>query len=281
MQPRATLTAGAALLVLAAASGRAGWLTGALAAAQPPPRPAASDAPPAPPAPPRIAEGADYDRCLDRLDTDPADAAAFADAWEATGGGEGATHCHALALVAQGAMAEGAQRLQSLAAGSRAPAPARAAVFGQAAQAWLMAGDAGRSFAAATLGLLLAPDDAELLIARANAAANMERYHEAVDDLNRALDPDPRRVDALVLRGAAWRFLGHLDLAQDDVDRALAAAPDSPEALLERGILRQRRGDPAGARADWQRAADLAPDTPAGELAQQNLALLDAGPERR
>ena len=65
------------------------------------------------------------------------------------------------------------------------------------------------------------------------------------------------------------------------LDRALAADPEDPEALLERGVLRQRRGDPAGARADWERAVELAPDTPAGELAQQNLALLDAGPERR
>ena len=71
--------------------------------------------------------------------------------------------------------------------------------------------------------------------ARANAAANMERYHEAVDDLGRALDRDPRRTDALVLRAAAWRHLGHLDLAQDDVERALAADPEDPEALLERG----------------------------------------------
>ena len=54
-----------------------------------------------------------------------------------------------------------------------------------------------------------------------------------------------------------------------------------PEALLERGILRQRRGDSAGARADWQRASDLAPDTATGDLAEQNMQLLAAGPERR
>lgn len=272
----------ATLLMLAAAGGGAAWITAAPAAAQgAPPRPVASDPLPTPPVPPRIAEGADYERCLAQIETDPADAAAFADAWEATGGGEGATHCHALALVEQGDMADGAQKLQTLAASSRAPAPARAAVFGQAAQAWLLAGDAGRSYAAATLALSLTPDDADLLVARANAAANMERYHEAVDDLGRALDLDPRRADALVLRAAAWRLLGRLELAQDDVDRALQAEPDSAEALLERGILRQRRGDPAGARADWERVVELAPDTPAGELAQQNLALLDAGPERR
>lgn len=283
MTARGILIGGAALLALAAACGGGRW-TGRAAAQDAPAQGAtaqAGGALPIPPVPPRIAEGPEYERCLDRLDTDPAEAAAFADAWEATGGGEGATHCHALALVAQGDMADGAQKLQTLAAGSRAPAAARAAVFGQAAHAWLLAGDAGHSFAAATLALSLAPDDPDFLIARANAAANMERYHEAVDDLGRALDRDPRRTDARVLRAAAWRHLGRLEQAQDDVDRALAADPEDPEALLERGVLRQRRGDPAGARADWERAVELAPDTPAGELAQQNLALLDAGPERR
>ena len=84
-----------------------------------------------------------------------------------------------------------------------------------------------------------------------------------------------------MLRGAARRHLGRLALAQDDVDRALALDPGDAEALLERGILRQRRNDADGARADWERTIALAPDGQAADLAQQNLALLEAGPERR
>jgi regulator of sirC expression with transglutaminase-like and TPR domain len=75
--------------------------------------------------------------------------------------------------------------------------------------------------------------------------------------------------------------LGQLGLAQDDIDRAIAIDPDNPEALLERGIIRQRQNDAAGARADWERAITLAPDTPTADLAQQNLALLEAGPVRQ
>jgi regulator of sirC expression with transglutaminase-like and TPR domain len=54
-----------------------------------------------------------------------------------------------------------------------------------------------------------------------------------------------------------------------------------PEALLERGIIRQLKGDTAGAKADWQRAVALAPDSATADLAQQNLALNEAGPQRR
>jgi tetratricopeptide (TPR) repeat protein len=104
---------------------------------------------------------------------------------------------------------------------------------------------------------------------------------DAIDDLNRALELDPRRADALVLRGAAWRNEGKIDTAEADIDHAIDIDPDDPEALLQRGILRQRKGDQAGARADWERAITLDPDSTAADLAQQDLALLEAGPDRR
>ena len=57
---------------------------------------------PIPPVPPRIAEGPDYEKCLGMLASDPAGANTFADAWQATGGGEAADHCLALAQVQLG-----------------------------------------------------------------------------------------------------------------------------------------------------------------------------------
>jgi Flp pilus assembly protein TadD len=236
---------------------------------------------PVPPVPPRIAEGADYDRCLAMLTDDPTGAHTFADAWVATGGGDAAAHCLGLADVALGEAESGAEALDKLASESKAPAAARAAVFGQAGQAWLMAGDPNRALASATQALTLTPDDADLLIDRSIAAANLEHYEDAVEDLSHALDLDPHRPEALVFRSAAWRRLEQVDLARDDIDRALALDPDNPDALLERGILRQRRGDRAGAREDWERTVALDPDGATADLAQQNLALLEAGPDRR
>jgi tetratricopeptide (TPR) repeat protein len=235
---------------------------------------------PIPPVPPRIAEGADYEHCLDMLATDAAGANAFADAWEATGGGDGAVHCHALAQVALGNPETGAQMMQTLANVSHAPDRARAAVYGQAGQAWLMAGDAARAYASTTLALSLSPDDPDLLIDRSIAAATLERYRDAIDDLDHALEMDPKRPDALVFRGAAWRHLGDLESARNDIDHALLLDPDNADALLERGIIRQRQGNLQGARDDWEKVEDLSPDSATGELAQQNLALLDAGPRQ-
>ena len=235
---------------------------------------------PIPPVPPRIAEGPDYEQCMAMLGGDPQGAYNFADAWQATGGGDGAAHCLALSQIQLGDTQAGAEQLEKLAAGSKAPAAARAMVYGQVDQAWLMAGDANRALGAATLALILSPDDPDLLIDRSVASATLGQYEDAVDDLTHALDLDGTRADALVLRAAAWRHTGHLDLAQDDVDRALAREPENPEAYLERGILRERRGNLKGAQDDWFEAKTLAPDSATSDLAEQNLALLEAGPDQ-
>lgn len=264
-------------IVLAGAVGAAWWIRDSE-------EPAQSDSDemlPVPPIPPRIAQGPDYERCLGMLNSDPSGAHTFADAWYATGGGDGAAHCLALAAVALGEPDVGAEQMDKLARASTAPSAARAAVFGQAGQAWMMANAPDRALASTTLALSMTPDDPDLLIDRSIASATLERYQDAVDDLTHALDLEPRRTDALVFRAAAWRHLNQIGLAQDDVDRAFVLDPENPDALLERGILRQRRGDRAGARRDWEHAIQLSPDSATGDLAQQNLALLDAGPERR
>jgi tetratricopeptide (TPR) repeat protein len=239
----------------------------------------ADDAPiPIPPVPPRIANGDQYDRCMDMLADDPAGADALASAWH--GGGEAATHCHALAQIELGNPASGAALLMSLAAASQSPPTARAEVFGQAAQAWTMAGDSRRALDAASQAVTLSPEDPDLRVTHAIAALAVHQDSAADEDLSDALDADPKRIDALVLRATARRHLGRLADAQADIDRALSQDSENADALLERGIIRERIGDLAGARADWERVEDLSPDTATGDLAQQNLALLDAGPRQ-
>ena len=245
----------------------------------------AADSPPAPlpvpPFPPRIASGDAYEHCLATLTDDPDSARSIADAMVAEGGGDGAARCLGLALIATGHPDQGAERLELLASSSLAPDLARATVFGQAGQARLMANDPAHALADATMALKLSPDDTELLIQRAQAEEAQQKWADAIADLTAALTQDPRRSDALVLRAADRRRAGQLDLATQDADRAISLDPDYAEARLERGIERQRLGDGTGARRDWQRARDLDPNSITADLAEQNLALLDAGPNQR
>lgn len=276
-----TAAAGLAVILVLGGLGYVGWTGWRPAASDDAASVEADDAPlPLPPVPPRIAQGDDYERCLALLISDPQGAQSLAETWATAGGGEGAEHCLALARVALGDPEEGAGLLERLADSRHGTPAARSAIYRQAAQAWRMAGDAQRAFAAAGKALAITPDDPDALMERGLAGGALERWQSVVDDLSRALDVDRSRVDALVLRGSAWRHLGRDAEAADDVDRALALDAENAEALLERGILRQRRADAAGARADWQKAISLAPESAAADLAEQNLALLEVGPER-
>lgn len=236
--------------------------------------------PPIPPIPPRIAEGSDYDTCLNMVTTDPDAALRFAETWQAKGGGAAATHCLGLATSAQGEPAQGAAILEALAASPASTQLARATILAQAAQSRLAADDAPAAIADDTSAIALAPDTVDTWLDRAIADLSLERFEDAIDDLTQALDLDPKRPDAWHLRATAWRGLGRWELAEDDIARSMELDPDEPDALLERGILRQHAKNLRGARADWRRVMQLAPDTPSADLAQQDLELLDAGPSR-
>ncbi len=233
---------------------------------------------PLPPEPPRLTDEPEYDRCLNMSRDDPEGAIAFAQRWEREGGGEPARHCAAWALLGMGDAERAADQLERLARGSQASGAARAALYGQAAQAWMMAGDANRAFAAVTIALTMQPNDPDLYTDRAVSLAALRRHMDALRDLDRALEIDPERAETLVFRAAALRAIERPQEAMESAERALVLAPDNPEALLERGILRQLRGDTEGARRDWERVLAVAPDSPAADLADQNLSLSAAGP---
>lgn len=281
--PRSLLLGAFACAMLVAIGG-GGWVSWSPAPAESAPTSSPAQAEetalPLPPAPVRLSDDPEYDRCLDMLGYDPTGSAALAEAWETHGGGEAARHCAALAMLALGEAERAAPRLEQIGRTSTAGAMARAAVFGQAAQAWMIAGAPQRAYGAVTMALTLAPEDADLLIDRAVTSGVQSRYEEAMQDLDRALVLAPDRTDALVFRAAAARHLERPEAALADLEAALTIDPDSAEALLERGILKQMKGDPDGARQDWQRAIALAPDSPTADLAAQNIALNEAGPRR-
>jgi tetratricopeptide (TPR) repeat protein len=279
MSPRLLSVLVAIVLVLGIAGGTAWWLRADRL--EPTQTDAAADDLPVPPFPPRIAEGEQYDQCMTMIADDPEGAEAIATSWQATGGGDAAIHCQALAAIATGEPESGADMLEKLARGGKVEGLTRAVLLSQAADARLIADQAEPALKDLNEALTISPDDADLLVDRANANDSLDRSTAAMDDLNQALMLDPSRGDALVLRASVWRRMDMLDEARTDIEKALALDPEDAEALLERGILRQRLGDLAGARRDWTQAQAVDPTSEAAELAAQNLTLLDSGPEKK
>jgi len=217
-----------------------------------------------------------YDDCVALAARDPARALDEATAWGPDGGGAPARHCQALALIGLGRFGDAAAVLDELAAASaEAPADHRALLYAQTGNAWLLADQADRAEAAFDGALALVPATPTILIDRARARAEQENYWEAVDDLGAALDIDPERTEAYVLRAAAYRRLGIAELARDDVKRALALDQDNPDAVIERALLALSAGDATAARSDFGRVLVTAPGSPAADIARAFLAELD------
>jgi tetratricopeptide (TPR) repeat protein len=213
-----------------------------------------------------------HDRCVDLARSDPKAALDRAYLWKSEGGGFAAEHCIAMAYFMLKDYAGAAQRFEALANAMMGMPPLqRAQALDQAGQSWLDANEPDRAKAAFDAALALGGQETDLLIDRSEAYAALHKYWDAIDDLNSALERDPKRADALIYRATAYRYVDSFDLAMEDIERAITLVPNSPAAILERGNIRRLKGDIAGARADWVHVKQLSPKTAEGKAADLNL----------
>jgi tetratricopeptide (TPR) repeat protein len=219
-------------------------------------------------------DAAHYQSCLAASSAQPEAALKDAEGWARQGGGVPAQHCAALSLVSLKRYADAAGRLDRLAGERGVPDAAfRSALFDQAGNAWLLAGDGARAAQSFSAALALSGDDPDLFADLARAQAMRKNWHEVDLDLNAALHLTPRRADLLVLRASARRALGRYEEARTDIEAALKLTPGDGEALVERGLLRKQVGDLGGARRDFEAAAGKG--GAAARQAQENLGLLN------
>lgn len=218
-----------------------------------------------------------YEACMTMTRRDSMTAFEQALNWQDQGGGYPAKHCAAAALVAMKQFKEGAARMEQLAQEIKEPEqePVRVGLLAQAGQAWLLAGDTGRAYAAQSTALKLAPHDPEIWIDRGQTLATAKNYKDAIADFDQALKIDASRADAYMFRASALRYMDDLKRARTDIDQALKLVPTDPDALVERGIIKRLTDDIAGAREDWMRVIRTAPDSSAAHAAQANLEKLD------
>lgn len=217
---------------------------------------------------------AHYSNCLAASSVNPASALADAQAWEKSGGGVPASHCAAVALVNLKRYPQAASLLDKIAADRGVPDLSfRAALYDQAGNAWMLAGDGARAVSSLQAALTLSAGDADLFADLARAQAMRHNWLEVDLDLNAALHLSPRRADLLVLRASAQRALQRYREARTDLETALKLQPGNGDALVESGLLRKQLGDLDGARRDFQAALKSASGETAAQ-ARENLAAL-------
>lgn len=220
----------------------------------------------------------EYRACMELISNNrPLEALERAGQWAGLGGGMAAGHCRAAALLALDEPAAAADALETLAVEGRAEASIKADLLRQAAEAWRRAGQDERARGVLDAALRVTPGAPDLLEDRALLRVAAGEVWEAVDDLSAALDADPQRVSALVLRAAAWRRLEAADLAAADLDRALELDPSVAEAWLERGLLALEAGHRDTARRALIEVLAADPESPAADAARLHLERLETG----
>lgn len=82
-------------------------------------------------------------------------------------------------------------------------------------------------------------------------------YRQALNDLNTAIDLEPRDVSALHNRGFIWEKLGDLDRALADYSRAIELNPSNPDTYISRGSVYLKRAEYYNAAIDETIAIQL------------------------
>ncbi len=171
--------------------------------------------------PPVIAESPQLQQCLKRADDLPDIAAAEATAWIKKGGGNDAHLCRAFAQMNRGMHEDAAKDFWVLASYyDKFDAHHAVLMHDMAGQEFLATNKIKDALAQYGMALNIAPKDPQSLIGRAKTRMAVDRYWDALDDLNKALKIDPNNVDALRQRGRAWAQLGDNKNAQEDFGRA-------------------------------------------------------------
>jgi tetratricopeptide (TPR) repeat protein len=240
----------------------------------------------------RIAEKR-YGDCLTLARKSPDKGINAALEWQFDDGGAPARHCEALGLFFAGEYGEAAVRLERIAEdmrigrdmpirdNERVTASARmlADIYGQAANAWLLADEIVRADAAIQQALGLVPPhtslEQELQIDMARIAAADEDYALAFSELEKVLARNRNRVDILLLLASAARGIENFVRADSVLATYMAVYPNDPAAHLELGNLRDVEGKVDDARQAWLKVLSLTETGPSADAARANLERID------
>jgi tetratricopeptide (TPR) repeat protein len=121
-----------------------------------------------------------------------------------------------------------------------------------------------------------APDEPRAYFERGVLLAGRKRaYDRAIADFNRALELEPRNIEALVRRGDAYGQIGDYGRGLADLNRAIGQSRPVAQYYVIRGLLNGRRNMPQLALADYNTALGLDPNNV--DALQSRGAILAAG----
>ena len=124
------------------------------------------------------------------------------------------------------------------------------------------------------------PRDPDALLFRGLAYSRLQRWTEAVADLELAASVSPAYADVWQALGNAYRWSDRAAAAADAYGRLAALRPDDPQVHLLRARSLQGAGDHAGARLSALRARDLGvSDSQLGDLVlvESTAGIVDRG----
>lgn len=226
------------------------------------------------PASPEVAR---FEQCVALVQKDPKAAVEAAQAWRLKGGDIAARQCLGLAYMALDRAAPAALTFEQAARAAEAAQDSRATdLWGQAGNAWLVAGDAAKALAALDVALARGGgSDAwkgELYIDRARADVELGNIKAARTDLDKAVALVPDDPMGWLLSASLARREENLARAANDIAEAEKRGPNDPDIALEAGNIAALNGDIKTARTKWTVAATKGAGTTTGKSAEGALA---------
>ena len=209
-----------------------------------------------------ISQSKRYTECMLQSRMHPKIGIEMAKKWLAEGEHMAANHCLATGKFFAGFYEAAAIIFENLTADKNELSnEVRAQLFSQAGHARLLMGQPKKALENQTSSIDLYREDPQFFLDRAITWMALKNYEEAIADIDKAIQNNPRFGDALLFRAIAKRSSKDFDGALIDVNKALAFAPNLPAALLERGIILNLVGQLDSAVLDWSKVIDVAPNS--------------------
>ncbi len=217
-----------------------------------------------------------YRHCLDLAATKPNEALSYALDWRVNGGGVPSRQCLALAHLTLKDYPAAIAAFESAArAAEVAKSPQTAALWGQAGNTALLAGDPKRALGFFNSGLAAAGDTGaerpDLLIDHGRAAVELGDLDGARADIAKAVAINPESGDGWLLTATLERSAGNLPAAEAAILKAGQLLPGDIDVALEAGSIAFAQGKLKLARAAWEAIVKVAPTDPAGVEAARLL----------